>query len=376
MPNPSFQRTRRGILVLDHAMKRSATFLIRRLACRLVWAVLFLVSGTALSQERPFPNPISFPGTPWAFAAFVVNSPEATGWWTVSKSPLAADMGKKLKEDHTYGATVVPLKLEKEVSSAEELVEYLRSRRGKESDSNRFEFVEYQEELFPHAQYWCSRHYIKARDRGVRSFRSFPFLIHAITCVHPQERDSAIVVGYSERGGGEQIAAELKDIGEKFIRSLRFLPLPNRPEIDQARKTIRSGNAQEAIQLLQPLAEQNDSLAALLLADVYLHGLGVSTDYQLARKFFEIAAKDGHVVALYNLGVIYAKALGVTRDVSEAIKWFKLAADQRHNTAQFNLAVLYSRGDGVPRDLEEADRWMRMAANNGNETAQRALRGR
>ncbi len=71
------------------------------------------------------------------------------------------------------------------------------------------------------------------------------------------------------------------------------------------------------------------------------------------RKWLDIAAKDGHSDALFNLGAIYDKALGVDRDAPQAVKWFTLAADQRDPEAQLNLALFYIKGDGVAKDIAD-----------------------
>jgi Sel1 repeat-containing protein len=337
-----------------------------------------LVSLSAFGQEPSLPNPVLNPGTPWAFWGFVVNTPDAPDILSQSKSAGAANLGKKLPEpDHTVAFTVVSHKLEKEVSGADELLAILKESRGKKSDPSRFRIVEYKEEIFVLRDYWCTRYSMLNEDRGVRTFGSVPLVIEGITCVHPDRRDFAVDVGYSERAAGKEVSPELREIGEKFIRSLRFLPLPDRDEIRGALEALRAKEGEKALALLKPLLDKGDSQAALIAGEIYLlgHG-GVPINYAAARQMLEVAAQDGHVDALYNLGSMYDRAQGVPRDPVEAIKWFKLAADQRDNVAQFNLAVLYGRGDGVPRDRAEAEKWGRMAADNGNEHARQILRGR
>lgn len=336
------------------------------------------LSLSAFAQAPRLPNPILNPGTPWAFLGFVVNTPDAPDVLSQFKSVGAASLGMKFPEpDHTVAFTVVADKLEKEFSSADDLLVELKERRGKKSDPSRFRIVEHREERFVLRDYWCTRYSMLNEDSGVRFFGSVPFVLEGITCVHPNKRDLVIDIGYSERAAGKEVSPEVRAIGEKFIRSLRFLPMPDRAEIKEALEALRAKDGERALNLLKPLYDKGDSQAALIAGEIYLFGHGgMPANHSVARHLFEVAARDGQVNALYNLGTMYDQGQGVARDPVEAIRWFKLAADQRDNVAQFNLAVLYGRGDGVPRDSAEAQRWGRMAADNGNERARQVLQSR
>lgn len=336
------------------------------------------LSLSAFAQAPRLPNPILNPGTPWAFWGFVINTPETPNVLSQFKYAVAASLGMKLPEpDHTVAFTVVADKLEKQFSSVDDLVAEMKERRGKKSDPSRFRIIEHREERFVLRDYWCTRYSMLNEDSGVRFFGSVPFVLEGITCIHPNKRDLVIDIGYSERAAGKEVSPEVREVGEKFIRSLRFLPVPDRAEIKEARESLRAKDGERALNILKPLFENGDSQAALIAGEIYLFGHGgVPVNHTVARQLLEIAARDGQVDALYNLGTIYDQGQGVARDPVEAIKWFKLAADQRDNVAQFNLAVLYGRGDGVPRDSAEAQRWGRMAADNGNERARQVLQAR
>jgi hypothetical protein len=336
-------------------------------------ASAFLTHAVHAQQGR-LPNPITNPGAPWAFWGFVVNAPDAPDILSQAKSPVRAVSGKKLPEpDHTVAFTVATQKLEKAVSSAEALVAHLKVRRARNFDPTRFRLVEHNEEVFALRDYWCTRYSLVSEDRGVRLLTPVALVLEGITCVHPDRKDLAVDVRYSERGAGKTASPEVREVGEKFIRGLRFIPLPDRPEITSALEALRAKEGDKALNILKPLLERDDTQAALIAGEIYLSGHGAPVDHARARQMLEIAARDGHGSALFNLGAIYDRGLGVARDPVEAVKWFKLAADQRHDIAQFNLAVLYNRGDGVPRDPVEAAKWARRAADNGNERARGAI---
>lgn len=85
----------------------------------------------------------------------------------------------------------------------------------------------------------------------------------------------------------------------------------------------------------------------------------------------EPLAREGNVVAQFNLGVLHDNGRGVWQDHAAAARWYRLAAKQGHAAAQFNLAGLYFEGLGVPRDLVRASVWFTLAATAGFDGATR-----
>lgn len=341
--------------------------------CQFVLVLSLCWFSPATGQENKLPNPISVSGAPWAFYGFVVSSPDGPEFYSAYKNQFSAAIAKKLPErDRTYALTVLSTKLENSISSADEWVEFLQKTRNKDRDS-RYRMLEHIEEKFPHRDYICSRYRTKFQDSGVRWFGSVPFLSDGITCVHPEERRFAVDIGYSERAGGTGYDSSFKELGEKFVRSLRFLPWPDREEFRVGMKARMAQQGETALATFNPMIARGDNFAAMRAGEIYLSGVGVPTDYEMARKLLELAAMDGHAGALYNLGVIYDQGLGVTKNPREAMRWFRLAADQRDNEAQYNLAVYHGQGIGMPVDTREAEKWLSYAADNGNATARKFL---
>ena len=68
--------------------------------------------------------------------------------------------------------------------------------------------------------------------------------------------------------------------------------------------------------------------------------------------------------------MMYDKGQGVSQDYEVAIKWYRLAAEQGLADAQFHLGDMYFNGRGVPQDYEAAEKWYRLAAKQGNFLAQ------
>ena len=102
-------------------------------------------------------------------------------------------------------------------------------------------------------------------------------------------------------------------------------------------------------------------------------GLGVKQDIAEARRYFKIAAAQGHPEAQFELARMYETGQGVPRDLTEALKLYAKAAEQDHTVAQYNLGVLYNNGQGVARDDKAAAKWYRQAAQKNYPDAQNNL---
>ena len=63
-------------------------------------------------------------------------------------------------------------------------------------------------------------------------------------------------------------------------------------------------------------------------------------DYGTAFKEYSIEAENGNSYAQADLGDMYYHGVGVDQDYEKALKWFELAAKQSHSRAQYNLGVL------------------------------------
>lgn len=103
---------------------------------------------------------------------------------------------------------------------------------------------------------------------------------------------------------------------------------------------------------------------------MYDCGVGATQDYELALKWYRLAAEQGHAGAQFNLGAMYQFEEGVPQDYEEALKWYRLSAEQEDAYAQVNLGAMYCNGEGVLQDYQEAVRWFRKAADQGDADGQ------
>lgn len=90
-------------------------------------------------------------------------------------------------------------------------------------------------------------------------------------------------------------------------------------------------------------AEQGVTVAAFSLAVCHFKGEGTSQCDDSARKWFQVAAEQGHGQSAFNLGVMLEKAAAESKDINECVQmrkqatyWFKEAAKTGHPKARFN----------------------------------------
>ncbi len=338
--------------------------------CPFIGLSLALLAGGAAAQAEPLPNPILAPGAPWYFDSFVVDAPAEEGWASFSKDAKSAEMGRKYEDGHTAAALVEAYKLPEPVVSQETLLAIVKQTSSAAEPGTKL--ADFTTELVTPKGLLCARGLARFEDRREQFEQAGSLRVRGLTCVRPDRPEIVVQLRFAERLPAEAAAPAGDDVGERFLRSLRFTPI-SFDTINQARSEIGQKNAKEAVRLLQPAAEAGDGEAALFLGNILLYGSGVPEDPQGARKWLELAAGQGRIDALYNLGAIHDKGIGVARNPAEAIRWFTLAADQRDPASQLNLALFYLKGDGVDKSLATAELWLKRSANNGSKRAQGIL---
>lgn len=143
---------------------------------------------------------------------------------------------------------------------------------------------------------------------------------------------------------------------------------------------------EQALSWLGKSSEQGYSLAAYRLGKIYLDDNVAKADAALAVKHITQAAQKGYSPSQYLLGTLYQTGQqGVKENKETAKKWFSLAADQGHKMAKLTLAKLSSEGGSLldaqaaydkgfkflkGKDYKEAAEWFGKAAKQGNADAQ------
>ena len=131
----------------------------------------------------------------------------------------------------------------------------------------------------------------------------------------------------------------------------------------------------DAFQWYLKAAELGDSDAMCRLGGSYQHGNGVEQSIEKAVQMYKKAIiTDGNADALLDLGLCYLQAHGVPRNDAHGFFLMERSAKQGNMLAQYNMGVLYKDGRGVEQNLEEALRWFHLSAAQGYELAVNFLR--
>ena len=145
-------------------------------------------------------------------------------------------------------------------------------------------------------------------------------------------------------------------------------------------------------------AEQGDSDAQGLLAEIYKDGNGVEKNICTSNYWLIKSAENGNAVSQWKLGYRYISGEGLDKNpekaydlflksaeqgncygqlyagdfcrlelknYKDAAKWYRLGAEQGHPHCQCYLGVLCYWGSGVEKNLSEAAKWFQLSAEQG-----------
>lgn len=155
----------------------------------------------------------------------------------------------------------------------------------------------------------------------------------------------------------------------RFVLSVAvfFTLLASQPafaDYSSAIEAYRNKDYETARVTLEPLAENGESRAQLVLGLIHHKGLGVSKNFEKAVSLYRAAADSGNRTAQNNLGVMYRRGDGIEKDPKEAFSLIWMAAMQGHPRAELNLSDMYRRGEGAPKDLILAYVWLEFAVTD------------
>ncbi len=143
-----------------------------------------------------------------------------------------------------------------------------------------------------------------------------------------------------------------------------------------AAATVRSGvqawedgDPGRATEIWRPLAERGDADAAFNLGQAYRLGRGVPADSSAARRWFERAAKAGHLDAQVSLGIL----LFDIGDRSAALTWLGKAAERGDPRALLITGTALFNGDGMKSDPVRGYAYVSRAAAQGLAPAKQTL---
>ncbi|CAJ2500207.1 Uu.00g030600.m01.CDS01 [Anthostomella pinea] len=148
----------------------------------------------------------------------------------------------------------------------------------------------------------------------------------------------------------------------KALPSLRV----SAPPQEHASPVI-SGPLLEGVKLLQQSADQNNTDAIYLLAQLnffgnYSHPRNFKTAFD---HYYRLAAHHGNSSAQYMVGMMYATGVGdaVERDQAKALLYHTFAANQGHTRSEMTVAARHLSGIGVPKSCETACNYYKRVAD-------------
>jgi hypothetical protein len=166
------------------------------------------------------------------------------------------------------------------------------------------------------------------------------------------------------------------DLREDVLRTYTD-KMPERIPLEEQKefKSIRNAVVQAAQRIIVPIIAP---AVAPALPCVDFSGNG-EDEYQAAKEWLceprvpfreEVekqlydAAIRGSVDAIYGTGMLHLKT-----DPATAIGYFELAAKQGHSYAEYQLGRIYCFGLGVPQNLEAGMEWLKASADHSNDHA-------
>lgn len=81
------------------------------------------------------------------------------------------------------------------------------------------------------------------------------------------------------------------------------------------------------------------------------------------------AAELDDTDAIHELGRIYLDGIGVDQDFEMAAHWWSKSAEMGYSIGQLNMGLFYAKGCGVERNLVKAAEWCDKASRSGDEDA-------
>lgn len=123
---------------------------------------------------------------------------------------------------------------------------------------------------------------------------------------------------------------------------------------------------QDALRILEPLANGGNHEAQRLIGEMCLQGQGMQADASAAFKWTELSAERGNRVAEYNMGYLHEHGLGTPRSMDLALKWYVRSANKQYSLAARRLGDFYASSD-----RSAAIRWYEQARLSGDEDARK-----
>jgi TPR repeat protein len=128
----------------------------------------------------------------------------------------------------------------------------------------------------------------------------------------------------------------------------------------------RTYNPEAGMLTFQQQANLGNAEAMNGLGQIYIQGIGVPVNNNLAIEWFEKAAQNGYAKAYYNLAVLYREGISFPKDLPKAVAYFEKAAKAGDLGAFSRWGELVKNGLGTPRDYALAMNIFKQGGDLGN----------
>lgn len=187
--------------------------------------------------------------------------------------------------------------------------------------------------------------------------------------------EAQLALAYHYCGEAEKKLELFRSIpsGSKYMRGPYCIDERN-PITDAANEDRKA-----AFVWFEKAAGQGSVEALYELSVCYLRGEGTPLFPEKALELLKKAADAGYMLAQYDYGMLYlyGKTIMTGKEIPKdevlAVKWLLKAAEQGDSFAQYQLGECYEEGIGVEADGETAIAWYQKAADLGSELAEQAL---
>jgi hypothetical protein len=124
-----------------------------------------------------------------------------------------------------------------------------------------------------------------------------------------------------------------------------------------------------AFQLAKEQADGGEVDKQLIVGRMCRHGRGVRRDLTAAFKYYELAARGGDRVGMYEVSMALFRGNGILKDLAGAVAWMEKAAAEPN----FTKALFIEKGWGTPVNINHAIRLLKVAADRNSRDAQYRL---
>ncbi len=176
---------------------------------------------------------------------------------------------------------------------------------------------------------------------------------------------SALLLADTYQAG--QALEKNEDIAEEWYQKAAALNVA--PAQYALYKRYAANDELKALEYLQKAAEGGLAPAQYEVGDRIYQMAQNPEEYQIAFRWFDLAAQQNHTGGLYMRGIMQMQGQGTSKNIPGALASFKQAAELGYADAQYVLGQSYYRGIGVKANRNQARKWLQLARENGNTQA-------